>query len=198
MTTTSGIALPDQFTTRQIASLSLTYSPIRGLASSSTRGLASLVRAAHTLRIGEKFISWSDDTPPLDTILADVTLYWLTRTFPTSLYHYRNSRGPHASPETQPTGIRDKPVGYSQFPKEITPSPIEWVKATGGVNLVWAKRHEKVSAECGSARWCRAAKSEAVHGAFARLLACHVPLLPFGDASLLPSRLCSSVVQVLS
>ncbi|RSH89646.1 hypothetical protein EHS25_002197 [Saitozyma podzolica] len=93
--------------------------------------------------IGEKFISWSDDTPPLDTILADVTLYWLTRTFPTSLYHYRNSRGPHASPETQPTGIRDKPVGYSQFPKEITPSPIEWVKATGGVNLVWAKRHEK-------------------------------------------------------
>lgn len=39
--------------------------------------------------IGEKFIEWTDETPELDTILEAVTLYWLTETFPTSIYPYR-------------------------------------------------------------------------------------------------------------
>jgi len=40
-------------------------------------------------RIGEKFLEWTDDTPPLRDILASVSLYWLTDTFPRSIYPYR-------------------------------------------------------------------------------------------------------------
>ena len=39
--------------------------------------------------IGEKFLAWSDEDPALDKILEGVTLYWLTETFPTSIYPYR-------------------------------------------------------------------------------------------------------------
>jgi len=39
--------------------------------------------------IGEKFLAWSDEDPSLETILESVTLYWLTETFPTSIYPYR-------------------------------------------------------------------------------------------------------------
>ena len=44
------------------------------------------------LRIGEKFLDWSDEDPPLDVILEAVILYWLTETFPTSIYSYRQVR----------------------------------------------------------------------------------------------------------
>ncbi len=40
-------------------------------------------------RIGEKYEEWSDITPSLDAILAITTLYWLTDTFPSSIYTYR-------------------------------------------------------------------------------------------------------------
>lgn len=39
--------------------------------------------------IGEKFLAWSDVDPGLGTILESVTLYWLTETFPMSIYPYR-------------------------------------------------------------------------------------------------------------
>jgi microsomal epoxide hydrolase len=39
--------------------------------------------------IGEKFFAWSDQAPERETILESVTLYWLTETFPTSIYPYR-------------------------------------------------------------------------------------------------------------
>jgi microsomal epoxide hydrolase len=39
--------------------------------------------------IGEKFLEWSDQDPPLDTILESVTLYWLTETLPRAIYPYR-------------------------------------------------------------------------------------------------------------
>jgi len=44
--------------------------------------------------IGEKFLAWSDEDPDLETILESVTLYWLTETFPTSIYPYRLVRHP--------------------------------------------------------------------------------------------------------
>jgi hypothetical protein len=40
-------------------------------------------------RIGEKFLDWTDEDPPLDTILESVTLYWVTETLPRALYPYR-------------------------------------------------------------------------------------------------------------
>ncbi|KAH9870016.1 hypothetical protein J1614_006938 [Plenodomus biglobosus] len=84
--------------------------------------------------IGEKFLAWSDPstTPSLNTILADVTLYWLTDCYPTSIYFYR---------ESKETKFVDKPVGYSYFPYELAPVPKAWAERTG--NMVFFKSHEK-------------------------------------------------------
>ncbi|KNG45652.1 epoxide hydrolase [Stemphylium lycopersici] len=83
--------------------------------------------------IGEKFLAWSDPstTPPLNTILADITLYWLTGCYPTSIYTYR---------ESKKMMYVDKPVGYSWFPYELSPVPRSWAEKTG--NIVFFKAHE--------------------------------------------------------
>jgi microsomal epoxide hydrolase len=39
--------------------------------------------------IGEKFLAWTDQDLPIETVLEDLTLYWLTKTFPNSVYMYR-------------------------------------------------------------------------------------------------------------
>ncbi|KAL6707522.1 hypothetical protein ACN47E_004092 [Coniothyrium glycines] len=84
--------------------------------------------------IGEKFLAWSDPstTPSLDTMLADITLYWLTACFPTSIYTYREPK------ETLHVG---KPVGYSYFPFELAPVPRAWAERTG--QLVFFKAHDQ-------------------------------------------------------
>ncbi|CAO2652562.1 Nn.00g008450.m01.CDS01 [Neocucurbitaria sp. VM-36] len=84
--------------------------------------------------IGEKFLAWSDPstTPSIDTILADITLYWLTECFPTSIYTYR---------EEKKLLHVDKPIGYSYFPYELAPVPRAWAEKTGKV--VFFKAHEK-------------------------------------------------------
>lgn len=46
------------------------------------------------IRIGEKYLEWSDITPTLDELLTIITLYWLTDTFPSSIYTYRYVRPP--------------------------------------------------------------------------------------------------------
>lgn len=91
-------------------------------------------------RIGEKFLQWSDTSPPLDDILDSVTLYWFTDSFPRSIYPYRQVLGSkpilfHAVKEYH----NQKPLGFSWNPKEITPMPISWVATTG--NMVWHRRH---------------------------------------------------------
>ncbi|KAF2450600.1 epoxide hydrolase-like protein [Karstenula rhodostoma CBS 690.94] len=67
--------------------------------------------------IGEKFLEWSDETPPLDAILTNVSLYYFTDSFPRSIYPYRRLSG--STPE--PTPSLEKPTGYSFFPKELFP-----------------------------------------------------------------------------
>jgi pimeloyl-ACP methyl ester carboxylesterase len=42
--------------------------------------------------IGEKFLEWSDEPPSMDTILSELTLYWLTSSFETTIYPYREVR----------------------------------------------------------------------------------------------------------
>ena len=61
--------------------------------------------------IGEKFLEWTDEDPALDEILASVSLYWLTDTFPRCIYPYRTLGMQFARIE--------KPTGYSLFPKEL-------------------------------------------------------------------------------
>ncbi|KAF4444177.1 hypothetical protein F53441_11236 [Fusarium austroafricanum] len=92
--------------------------------------------------IGEKFRDWTDETPPLQEILTSVTLYWLTDTFPTSIYTYRqlvngNDSGTHGDPNWK----IPKPLGYSYFPYELAPMPRAWVQTTG--NLVFSRMHER-------------------------------------------------------
>ncbi|KAK1076513.1 hypothetical protein LTR33_008880 [Friedmanniomyces endolithicus] len=87
--------------------------------------------------IGEKFLEWTDDDPPLETILESVTLYWLTDTFPRCIYPYR---GMFAG--TRPPLVYvGKPSGYSLFPKELVPVPKSWAAATA--NIVSYAQHQK-------------------------------------------------------
>ncbi|KAK0769538.1 hypothetical protein LTR91_020100 [Friedmanniomyces endolithicus] len=87
--------------------------------------------------IGEKFLEWTDDDPPLETILESVTLYWLTETFPRCIYPYR---GMFAG--TRPPLVYvGKPSGYSLFPKELVPVPKSWAAATA--NIVSYAQHQK-------------------------------------------------------
>ena len=90
--------------------------------------------------IGEKFLQWTDTTPPLPIILESVTLYWLTETFPRAIYPYRQLFTPgvigaHENPEWH----INKAFGFSWFPKEIAPVPRVWVETTG--KLVWWRQH---------------------------------------------------------
>jgi microsomal epoxide hydrolase len=95
--------------------------------------------------IGEKFLTWTEVTPTLETILSFVTLYWLTDTFPRSIYPYRADFSPtdgvpsHGHPRWH---IPDeKTFGFSSFPGEIQRVPKAWIERTGKVTF-W-KSHDR-------------------------------------------------------
>ncbi|KAJ0317099.1 hypothetical protein Brms1b_005132 [Colletotrichum noveboracense] len=114
-----------------------------------------------TIGIGEKFLTWTHETPSMDEILASVTLYWLTQTFPRGIYPYRqevidDTHGSMTDAECRrvikdgakrymfhpdPKYYCEKPMGYSWFPYEIVPVPKAWAATTG--NLVWYRPHDK-------------------------------------------------------
>ncbi|WRT68842.1 uncharacterized protein IL334_005823 [Kwoniella shivajii] len=90
--------------------------------------------------IGEKFLTWSDQDPSLETILTFINLYWFTDTFPSSIWRYRYGKGPLRHIKSAEDEYMSKPTGYSYFPKEITPVPVHWVEKVA--NLVWSREHE--------------------------------------------------------
>lgn len=92
--------------------------------------------------IGEKFIAWTDQDPPDDEILASLTLWWVTDTMPRSLLAYRNRPLGRGLQEVagQPENFIHVPVGYSDFPFELVPTPLEWAKGTA--NLVFHRQHD--------------------------------------------------------
>jgi microsomal epoxide hydrolase len=114
----------------------------------STIGLAlSASPVALLAWIGEKYLEWSDEDPPLEEILRAVSLYWLTDTLPRAIYPYRgfveripnlqeNQKSVHGDPDWHIA----KPFGFSWFPKEIIPMPKAWAAKSG--NLVWHRMHE--------------------------------------------------------
>ncbi|KAJ4358329.1 uncharacterized protein N0V89_002911 [Didymosphaeria variabile] len=86
--------------------------------------------------IGEKFLEWTDETPPLDTILTNVSLYYFTGSFPRSIYPYRSIfRGNRV--EFPPL---TKPTGYSFFPMELFPGIKHIIESE--TNLVSYSVHE--------------------------------------------------------
>jgi hypothetical protein len=51
-------------------------------------------------------------------------------------------KGASAAMAESPEFFIKKPLGYSYFPKELVPTPKDWVATTG--NLVFHREHEKV------------------------------------------------------
>ncbi|CAG8218983.1 unnamed protein product [Penicillium salamii] len=107
----------------------------------STVGLAiSSSPLALLAWIGEKLLEWVDQREPLplDTILAMVSFYWFTRTFPRSLYHaelVRKRFQRNAHPIS-----KQKPLGYSLFPHDLAVLPKAWAEELYP-NLVFFKAH---------------------------------------------------------
>jgi microsomal epoxide hydrolase len=110
------------------------YARMHGTKPSTIGLVLSSSPIAQLAWIGEKFLAWSDPstTPSLHTIIADISLYWLTGCFPTSIYTYR---------EMKELLYVDKPVGYSYFPYELAPVPRAWAEKTGKV--VFFRSHEQ-------------------------------------------------------
>ncbi|PWN36302.1 alpha/beta-hydrolase [Meira miltonrushii] len=92
--------------------------------------------------IGEKYIEWTDDDPSDAEICAQLTLYWCTDTMARSIYNYRNRVQPSGSlPRTDPNLYINQPFGMSDFPFEVLPTPVEWMRRSG--NLQWYRKHSK-------------------------------------------------------
>ncbi|ETS74009.1 hypothetical protein PFICI_13875 [Pestalotiopsis fici W106-1] len=118
----------------------------------ATMGLAlSASPLALLAWIGEKFLEFSDQDPPLDKILESVMLYWLTDTYPRALYHNRGMGDPKDVPGiARYSVVADKavlrlpyvakPCGYSLFPQEVVPVPRSWAEKS--VNLVTFNEHQ--------------------------------------------------------
>ncbi|KAH3968001.1 hypothetical protein HBI56_050200 [Parastagonospora nodorum] len=109
------------------------YAQMHGTKPSTTGLVLASSPVAQLAWIGEKFLAWCDPstTVSLHTIISDITLYWLTGCFPTSIYTYR---------EAKELMFVDKPVGYSYFPYELAPVPRAWAEKTG--NMVFFKNHD--------------------------------------------------------
>ena len=97
-----------------------------------------------SVRVGEKLLEWVDQREPLplDTILAMVSFYWFTGTFPRSLYHaelvksyFRGNKHPIS---------KEKPLGYSLFAHDLAVLPKAWAEEMHP-NLIFFRAHSSVS-----------------------------------------------------
>ncbi|KAF4951269.1 hypothetical protein FSARC_12968 [Fusarium sarcochroum] len=86
--------------------------------------------------VGEKFIEWSDKPIPLDTILGIVSLYWLTDSYPRTIWSYRSiaREGLHGLATSE-----EKPLGYAVFNHELSIVPQAWAKRLYPNMLVYHK-----------------------------------------------------------
>ncbi|KEQ74205.1 alpha/beta-hydrolase [Aureobasidium namibiae CBS 147.97] len=94
--------------------------------------------------IGEKFLAWTEEDPPVSLILESVSLYWFTECAATSLWPYRifYTPGVDGNPHnmSEYTIPADKPFGYSYYPYELYPVPKAWAAKTG--NLTFFRAHD--------------------------------------------------------
>lgn len=119
---------------KEFADIGSAYAKMHGTKPSTIGLVLSSSPVAQLAWIGEKFLAWSDPrtTPSLRTIISDITLYWLTGCFPTSIYTYR---------EVKELLYVDKPIGYSYFAYELAPVPRAWAEKAG--KIMSFKAHEK-------------------------------------------------------
>lgn len=95
--------------------------------------------------IYEKFQAWTDnrgnleDTPSLDAMLEDISLYWLTDTAASSARSYRqNSQG---KPAGFSAGRIELPMAAIIIPREIYRSPRKSVEASWPNLFYWHEVH---------------------------------------------------------
>lgn len=86
----------------------------------------------------------------LDWILGEVSWYWHTQSYSSSLWAYRAVwepilRGAGLERLPNPLLIQDKPLGYSWFPFEVIATARSWVEHWFPGNLVFYRAHESVS-----------------------------------------------------
>ena len=74
--------------------------------------------------IGEKFHTWTDQDVDLDTLLANISLYWFTGTVGSSFRMYVEGR---ARPMAPQEAVKP-PLGVALFPKEIAMPPRSWAE----------------------------------------------------------------------
>ncbi|KAF8531967.1 Alpha/Beta hydrolase protein [Gautieria morchelliformis] len=87
--------------------------------------------------IAEKYHDWSDPSKvDVTQILTTVSLYYLTESFPTSLYIYAQNVGFSSS---DVKSNNDKPFGYSSFRWEGIRHPEAYLRGIG--NLTYYKEH---------------------------------------------------------
>jgi len=94
--------------------------------------------------VGEKWLDWSDKDPTIDQILESVAFWWLTETFPRSIYPYRDLGWFVSSDASRPPPkieLVEVKTGYSYFPQEIAPVPELWARKM--CKLVYFARHER-------------------------------------------------------
>ena len=91
--------------------------------------------------IYEKFQSWSDnrgnpeDALPVDSMLDDITLYWVTNTGGSSArIYWENAQG---TPSGFSAGKIDLPMAASIFPREIYRAPKVWAQALWPNMFYW-------------------------------------------------------------
>lgn len=76
----------------------------------------------------------SDEDPPLETILTNISLYWFTASFARSIYPYREIFGQIKLHKLE------KPTGFSFFPYELFPGIKSVIQKHA--NLITYKQHE--------------------------------------------------------
>ena len=95
--------------------------------------------------IVDKFWAWSDHRGNLensfskDELLTNVTLYWVTQSMPSAVRIYYESQKQQARPSSMSPFEASRttaPVGFAQFPKEITLPPRAWVERAFGASLI--------------------------------------------------------------
>lgn len=141
--------LQDLDTINEFIRTGAAYAQMHATRSSTIGFVLSSSPVALLAWIAEKFLEWTDITPDIETILTFVTLYWVTDTFPRSIYPYRYDFAPSENVPCHGDAARwlipkSKVFGYSHFPKEILPVPRAWVERTGAAGEVtfWRKHNQ--------------------------------------------------------
>lgn len=88
-------------------------------------------------------------TYSIDTILQQVSWYWLTQSYGRTLWAYRSVWAAMLRDDNQklpsPLAITTKPLGYSWYPGEVLGSAKSWLEHWFPDNLSFYRAHESVS-----------------------------------------------------